>query len=216
MPNKRGSTKRGKWVNLPPDPRIIKAAYSMKNHLKGLKVLEGIWKRGVQPEELERHFYVTWLGYCNGNVLQLSKKLGLHRNTLIYIIADKLKNSSTIRLRNIWKKLGTSKPRIAFTDRVFLFYKAIVKGPIISKIENEGLTNLWLMGVPLSVLAAHFVIRSFRQGMNVIRLAKSWNKSTRTIARVRTYALEPGSPENKWLKPLKIQRSEWFFKRGRK
>jgi len=195
--------------SLPPNPANLKESAKKGNLEKGLAALESLWKRGVLPQNLMKHYLMTWLAYENGNVIRLSKTLGLNRNTVITRFNKKAGKRSTVRLRKSWERIGLAKPR-TFSERVYEFYRYEIKEPRLSKAESGGLTNLWLMGVPQRVLSSHYVLWSFRKGRGLVEISERLGKSKRTIHRFRAYAVRPGSPALKWLAPMKALKKEWF------
>ncbi len=202
--------KRAGGRHFPNDTMILKKASSKRNLVRGLAVLGSVWKRGLLPRDLENHFLMTWFAYENGNVHRLSDTIGLHRNTLILNFKEKVKRPSTFKLRTLWRKIQSKKAKKQFSDQLFDFYHKVIKRPRFSKIEDESLANLWLMGVTRKVVRAHFILWSFRQGRGLKEVCKSLGKHTRSIHRYRAYVTKLGSPAQKWFEPMKAKKKEWF------
>lgn len=192
------------------DPSILKSADSRRSHIQGLKALGSLWNRGLLPNDLENHFFITWLAYVNGNVFSLSSTLGLHRNTLINIFKHKAKKSSTYKLRKIWLQINSAEKTDSFSERVFRFYHRVIKAPKFSRAENKALANLWLMGMTRKAIRSHFVFWFSRRGEDIKKTSKRMGLNYRTLRRYRAYAAGPNSPAAKWLKPLRPKKKDWY------
>ncbi len=48
----------------------------------GFSTLNRLWKRGLFPEDLERHYFLHWFVIYKGNIIQTAKALDIHRNTI--------------------------------------------------------------------------------------------------------------------------------------
>lgn len=214
----RKRKKRTNRSHHPNDPGLIKKAATRPNLTRGLDALASIWKRGLLPKDLENHYLMTWFAYDNGNVSRLSDRIGLHRNTLISNFREKVKKPSTIRPRHHWLRINSAKGKRTFPDKLYEFFNGIVRTPHFSKKENEGLANLWLMGVDRKTVRAHYILWALRRGMDLTEISKVMKKSLRGIHRYRVYATRPGSPAHKWFGPLKATNEEWYpiHRRGRK
>jgi hypothetical protein len=199
-----------------PDPNLIQTASTPNNLINGLKILDRLWTRGIVPAELRNHYFLTWLAYGNGNISRLSKTLGLNRNTLVLIFKQKLKKRYTFKLRVLWNEIRTEMPGRPFSLRLHQFYRRVFSFPRLSELENESMTNFWLMGVKQKDLLAHYFLWALRRGMNIKKMSKILGMSDRSVMRAREYALRPGSPAKRWLEPMKVKESDWFFDLGRK
>jgi len=204
--------------NLPNDPTLIKKASTKANLVRGLAALDSLWKRGVTPKDLENHFLLTWFAFENGNVFRLAKTLNLHRNTLVLNYKQKFKKPSTVKLRKYWLGLGVLHAKREFNEKLLEFYHRIIKRPQLLSRENEGLANLWLMGVDRKTVRAHYVLWALRRGIKLTQICRNMRKNKRSVHRFRVYATRPGSPAKKWLEPLKATKAEWYPPglRGRK
>lgn len=216
---KKRKRKKGKGgTHHPNDPGLIIRVSTKANLVRGLSILDSIWKKGLLPKDLENHFLITWLAYENGNVSRLSQKIGLHRNTLVSYFKEKVKKPSTFKLRTLWLGINSAKGNKTFPDKLYKFYNHVVGAPHFSKKENEALGNLWLMGVDRKTVRANYILWALRRGRGLTEIAKVMKRSLRGIHRYRVYATRPGSPAKKWLEPLKATKAEWYpiWKRGRK
>ena len=194
----------------PSDPKLIQTAKSEKNLKRGLAVLDTLWKRGLTPKDTEKHYHLTWFAYENGNMIAVAKRLDMHRNTISADLIEKVKVRSRVELRQVWKKIYYEDTKKPFADMVFEFYKQTLQKPVLTKSESEALTNLWLMGVTRRVLRAHFILVSLRQGRTMKELCRTLQRDNRSLVRYRSNAAKPGSPEGKWLLPMKLKKYDWI------
>jgi hypothetical protein len=201
-------------VVYPANPLLIKKASTRIKLILGLKTLDRLWKGGLTPNDLKSHYFLTWLAYWNGNVTRLAMTLGVHRNTLTWTFQAKLKHNATLKLRYLWLSISEWGPDKAFAEQVHEFHKQVFPQPLLSKVENEGLVNLWLMGFKKKDLKAHYFIWATRRGMGLEEISQKLGQNVRSIARIRTYSLRKNSPANKWFDPLKVKKKEWYLKRG--
>jgi len=193
------------WI---PDPKLLWKAKKKGNLEKGFKVLTSLWKRGITFKNLEASYFFTWYAYGCGNVSVMAKAAGIHRNTAIYGFRHFLGIRKTFKIRPQWKRVMDRK--IPFSEKVKLLYDRAGMKPRISKSENRGLVNLWLMGMPGKVVRSHNVLYLLRKGVDLVSIGKHFEISSRGIHRYRAYAARAGSPVQKWLVPLKPTREEWF------
>ena len=204
------------FVTFPADPNHIKKASTRTNLVKGLGVLDSLWSRSLFPDDLKKHYYLTWLAYWNGNLKQMAKTLDLDKRNLIWIFQQKLKQRSTFKLRLLWKAVEKQKENSPFNAKVHDFYKQVFKQPRFSKSESEGLSNLWLMGLKRKDTKSHFFIWFTRKGQWPHEIAKKFRTDVKTVRRFRAYALREGSPAQKWLEHLKLKREDWYLPKRRK
>ncbi len=200
----------------PRDTKILKKASSKRNLIRGLATLDSIWKRGLSPKDTDKHFLMTWLTYERGNVVWLSKTIGQSRSTLILNLQKLFKSSPFLKLRQISKMILVENSNQPFFSKVYEFYCRFIRKPRLTEKENEGLTNLWLMGVNRKVVRSHFILWSHRQGRTLREICKRWEKNSLPVNRLRAYAAKPGSPVMKWLKPLKLTKTDFSFPKGPK
>src|SRR5260221_6776163 len=97
---------------------------------------------------------------------------------------DKFYKTSTLQLRNSWRKIKSDSEIKSFHDQVNLFYAKTFGKPICGPEENRELVNLWLMGFPLSVLKTHYILCAFRRGISRNGVSKKLGISGRTLHRV--------------------------------
>jgi len=191
-----------------PDSGLLKEAEKKGNLEKGLKALDSIWKRGFNYRDLLGSFYFSWFSYANGNVKEMAKLAGIHRNTGVLHFRDSFGIKSTLKLRQSWKNIF--KLKISFPDKVKLLYDRARMKPRFSKEENHGLVNLWLKQIPRKVVRAHNVLWLMRKRESFDKISERLGKSYREIHRYRAYGARPAS--QKWLAPLKPTKDEWFRK----
>jgi len=208
---KKSANKALKWSL---DSNVLKEAGAKGNLEKGLRALEVIWKKGVLPQDLKPHNILTWFSYSHGNLVQLAKFRGVHRNTYNQFFSGKLAIRDRVKLRYSWREIFRKKSRLSYPEKVGFFINKETKVSKLPLEQSAPLVNLWLMGVPWKVIRSHYVLLCMRKGMEIGEIAKRMKLAIRTIPRVRDYALQPGSPVFKWLAPIKPTRKEWFGKRG--
>lgn len=183
------------------NPAKIKPA--KKGLMVGLKTLQGLWQKGLMPDDLRKHIFLTWFAFANGNVVRQSKITGWHRNSIIVLFQKERIGSKTFKFRNLWKKIKTIDQKRSFDSLFYLFYKKAVKSPSFTQSESKALVNLWLMGFPQKVLRTHYVLCEFENGWTWERIARKLDVDPRTISRIRFVASKRGSLAERWLYPLK-------------
>ena len=85
---------------------------------KGLEMLNAFWKSGCEPDDMERHFFLTWFALSDGRILQAVRDMKLHRNTFQNYLAKFKLARQTIRLRRLWQKLDDGKGAKTFNSRM--------------------------------------------------------------------------------------------------
>ena len=176
-----------------------------------------LWDKGLLPDDLEKHFYLTWFAFKNGNVVQLAKGAGIHRNTAITKFQQNWGPKFTHGFRRLWRKIKSSYSRKDLPEQIFQFYKKVGKRPAFSKFQSKGLVWLWLSGLPWKTLRTHYAIWAIRNGETRAEISKRLGISGRTFHRIRIQGAWKGGLAHKWLLPLRPKESEWYpgWARGR-
>lgn len=187
----------------------LKTKISKTDLLRSLKCLNNLWQKGLKPEDLNKHYFLTWMAVTNGIIARQAKALHMHRNSIIGICGKIGLGTRTYRFRRIWLKVLKKAPNKPFHLQVHILYRKVVKTPSLKPIENRNLVRLWLMGFPLKVLLAHFVLWAFRKGYTRLETAKKLGTTRRTLNRLIVYGSTHKSSARIWFTPLKPRRKDW-------
>jgi len=185
---------------------------SLKKLREGFSTLNQIWKRGLLPEDLKRHYTLHWFVVCKGNIIQTAQALQIHRNTIQDHFLELGFGKKTIRLRHTWQKLS-KKPSQSFKNTFHRFYHWASSKPKLSPAENAGLISLWQSLFPYKVLVHHFLLWSLREKKGQIRSRPQLGYSYRHQARLLSQMIDPKTKAAFWLSPLKPTPSEIYSPR---
>ncbi len=189
-----------------------KAMPPKKGLIQGLNCLKTLWGKNLKPQDLNKHYFLTWFASANGIVSRQAKILRMHRNSIIGI-SDKIGlGTHTYRFRRMWLGIIRKRPKNQFHFQVNVFYRRAVKYPLFNSRENKYLVWLWLMGFPLKVVSAHYVLWAFRKGLTRQDTAEKLGLNKRTVHRIVTYCSRTGSPAWMWLSPINPQKKDWYPK----
>jgi hypothetical protein len=177
---------------------------------RGLAALSQIWRRGIKPKNLKQHYFLTWFAWKNGNVFQLARTIGMHRNSIIVIFKKERGTTRNLKLRMVWKKLCRSHPTRPFLARFCGFYQKIGAKPALTASQNSALASLWLMGMPRKAIRAHYLLWGFRRGMGRKDLARELGISYRTLNRIKQGANKKGSVPDVWLRVMSPKKKDWY------
>src|SRR6185295_2199003 len=111
--------------------------------LQGLSTLNRLWKRGLFPKDLERHYFLHWFVVYNGNIIKTAKALQIHRNTIQGYFLDLGYSNKSVKLRHQWRALNEKSKNSSFEKKFYSFYQQFSKKPRFSSEENAGLVGLW-------------------------------------------------------------------------
>jgi hypothetical protein len=184
--------------------------------LKGLNNLGHLWKRGLIPENLERHYMLFWFLQSGGNILEAARRLKIHRNTIQGYFLRFGYSKRAVKLRHEWNALREKHPRKSEADLFHLFYHSHNGKPRFSAVESDGLVLLWNTGFPMKVLKAHFLLWAVRSEKNRAWIADQLDFSNRHQLRIFGQLNRPASREFFWLSCLQLKKNEWFLRRGKK
>jgi len=182
---------------------------------KGLETLNTFWKAGCFPDDMERHFFLTWFALSDGRILKAVREMKLHRNTFQNYLAKFRLARQTIRLRRLWQRLDDGKGAKTFDARMYAYYKKTTPKPSMTSEQNKALIGLWKTGFPSKLLMPHFVLWGIRSGKSREWLRKSLDFSNRHLIRVLSRIAQPKSRENFWLGPLAPKAIELYLPRYR-
>lgn len=195
-----------------PSKRDLKADSSKTVLLEGLDCLKALWKKGLKPKDLNKHYFLTWFCFANGVMVRQSQILRMRRQSLIEVFGRIGLGNGTYKLRRIWLKILWKHPKKPFHDLLFSFYRKAVKKPVFSPAENEKLIRLWKMGFPLKALLPHFVLCAFQEGLSIEGTAERLGVDWRTIYGYISLGSREGSPVWQWLSPLRPKAKDWYPK----
>lgn len=183
--------------------------------IHGLGTLNRLWKRGLLPGDLERHYYLHWFVVYKGNIIQTAKALGIHRNTIQGHFLDLGYSKKSVRLRHAWQRLQGSSKSVSLEKKFQGFYQKFGRKPALSPDENAGLVGLWQNRFPFKTLMPHYFLWAIRQGKPLEWVQKKLDYSYRHRARLISPLLNPNSRDGFWLSPLKPQVKEIYSARYR-
>ncbi|HUO58040.1 MAG TPA: hypothetical protein VMV05_07665 [bacterium] len=181
----------------------------------GLSTLNRLWKRGLFPEDLDRHYFLHWFVIYNGNIIKTAEALQIHRNTIQgHFLALGYSNKS-VRLRHAWQKLNENPKSGSFEKKFHSFYQKFGKKPSFSAEENAGLVGLWQVKFPFKTLTPHYFLWAVRANKSKDWVQKELGYSYRHRARLMNPLLKPKTRDGFWLSPLKPLLKEVYSPRYR-
>lgn len=173
----------------------------------GLSTLDKLWSKGYLPNDLRKHFYFHWFVFAGGRATRMSKTIGAHRNTMVYLLKD-YSGKYNMVIRRYWATICKSHPRKTFPKRFYIFYKKYFKNPVLSPRENQNLVDLWQLGFPEKMLRVHYIYWAFKQGHTMEKISDTFDFDYRTLHRIRDFYSKKESPAYKWLAPLRLKYSD--------
>jgi hypothetical protein len=191
------------------------AGVSRKNLIHGLSGLNSLWKRGLLPDDVERHYFLHWFVIYNGNIIKTAKALQIHRNTIQGHFLQLGYSKKSVRLRHAWQKLNMKFPQTPFGNKFYGFYQKFGVKPRFSPEENKGLVTLWQTRFPFKTLTPHYLLWTIRSGKPKDWIQKKLGYSYRHRARILSYLLKPKTRDGFWLAPLKPTVKEIYSARYR-
>ncbi len=180
--------------------------------LKGLSTLGLLWKKGLFPQDLERHYYLHWFVIYKGNIIQTAKALDIHRNTIQGHFLDLGYSKKSVKLRHAWQKLEIAQ-KSSFEKRFYSFYKKFGVKPSFSPEENNALVGLWQAKFPFKTLTPHYLLWTIRVAKPKDWVEKKLGYSYRHRARLLSNLPKPKTRDGFWLSPLKPQVKEIYSRR---
>jgi hypothetical protein len=188
---------------------------SKKSWLGGLSTLNRLWKRGLYPDDLERHYFLHWFVIYKGNIIQTAKALQIHRNTIQGHFLQLGYSKKSVRLRHTWQRMNEKSPKVAFVKKFYSFYQKHAIKPRLSAEENAGLMSLWQAKFPFKTLTPHYLLWAIRSGKSKEWVQKELGYSYRHRARLLSHVVKPNSRDGFWLSPLKPLVKEIYSQRYR-
>jgi hypothetical protein len=189
----------------------IPSGISKSKWLQGLSTLNGLWKRGLFPEDLERHYFLHWFVIYKGNIIQTAKALDIHRNTIQGHFLELGYSKKSVKLRHTWQEMEGKKG--SFETKFFNFYNRFGGKPRFSTQENAALIGLWQTKFPFKTLTPHYLLWAIRSGKPKDWVEKKLGYSYRHRARLLSYVIKTKDRDGFWLSPLKPQVKEIYSRR---
>jgi hypothetical protein len=189
----------------------IPSGISKSKWLQGLSTLNNLWKRGLFPEDLERHYFLHWFVIYKGNIIQTAKALDIHRNTIQGHFLELGYSKKSVKLRHTWQEMEAKKA--SFETKFFNFYNRFGGKPRFSAQENATLIGLWQTKFPFKTLTPHYLLWTIRSGKPKNWVEKKLGYSYRHRARLLSYVIKTKDRDGFWLSPLKPQVKEIYSRR---
>jgi hypothetical protein len=191
------------------------SSVSRPKWIQGLSILNRLWKRGLRPHDLERHYFLHWFVVYKGNIIQTAKALRIHRNTIQGHFLELGYSKKSVRLRHAWQKLDEKSKNLSFEKKFHRFYETFGRKPRFSTEENAGLVGLWQTKFPFKTLTPHYLHWAIRAGKSKQWVQKELGYSYRHRARLISSLLKPKTRDGFWLSPLKPLLNEIYSPRYR-
>lgn len=188
---------------------------SKSKWISGLSTLARLWKRGLFPEDLERHYFLHWFVIYNGNIIQTAKALQIHRNTIQGHFLELGYSKKSVKLRHSWQDLNQKSKKLSFEKMFFQFYQKFTGKPSFSPEESAGLVGLWQAKFPFKTMTPHYLLWAVRAGKSKDWVQKKLGYSYRHRARLMNPILKPKTRDGFWLAPLKPLLKEIYSPRYR-
>ena len=190
----------------------VPTGISKPQWLKGLSTLDQLWKKGLFPHDLERHYFLHWFVIYKGNIIQTAKALDIHRNTIQGHFLSLGYSKRSVKLRHFWQSLNSAQ-NSSFENKFHAFYKKFGRTPLLSAQENETLVGMWQAKFPFKTLTPHYLLWSIRSGKPKDWIEKKLGYSYRHRARILNNVLNLKTRDGFWLSPLKPQVKEIYSRR---
>lgn len=183
--------------------------------IQGISALNRLWKHGLVPEDLERHYFLHWFVIYKGNIIQTAKALQIHRNTIQGHFLQLGYSKKSVRLRHAWQALNEKSKNVSFEKKFHQFYLKFALKPKFSPEENKTLVELWQTKFPFKTLTPHYLLWAIRVGKSKEWVQKELGYSYRHRARLLSHLLKPQSRDGFWLSPIKPLVKEIYSARYR-
>lgn len=185
-----------------------------KSWINGLSILSQLWKRGLFPQDLERHYFLHWFVTYDGNIIKTAKALEIHRNTIQGHFLQLGYSKKSVQLRHSWQKLSETSQQ-SFEKKFQFFYEKFSPKTRFTPQENAALVALWQTRFPFKTLTPHYLLWAIRAGKPKDWVLKTTGYSYRHRARLLSHLLKPKSRDAFWLSPLKPTSKEIYSARYR-
>src|SRR5665213_2971816 len=190
------------------------ASFSKKRLQQGCRTLNGLWHKGLLPDDMEVHFFLHWFSFYRGNISRAAQALQMHHNNLEGRFRRFGLQDGAFNLRHSWLRLAEKNRNESFESNFLKFYRQVRVKPKFTPEENSRLTALWQTGFPFKTLLAHYVLWAIRAGK-----PKTWVQSQLgyTDRNRRRYLTSVRNPTGNgfWLAPFKPRPEEVSPRTGR-
>jgi len=191
------------------------SGFSKTNLLRGFETLNKLWTRNLFPKDLERHYFLHWFVFYQGNIIQTAKALQIHRNTIQGHFVEFGFSNKSVHLRHSWQKLIEKNKKISFESNFLKFYYQFGGKTKFTTEENQQLIKLWQTKFSFKTLMAHYLLWAIRTQKTKEWIQKKLNYSERHRIRLLTAILNPKTRDGFWLSPLKPRATEIYSARYR-
>jgi hypothetical protein len=181
--------------------------------LQRLEVLNQLWNENFIPRDLQRHYFLYWFVVYQCNIIQTSRALKIHRNTIQGHFRQFGFAGKAISLRHAYKSLAKRNKKKEFDSNFFKFYQAFNGKIKITPEENKRLIALWEIGFPLKTLVSHYMIWALRTQKSKVWFEKRLGYTNRHHLRLLNSVLDPATRDGFWLKTLEPRHAEIFSRR---
>jgi hypothetical protein len=196
---------------------VEKADDSSKMHLlEGYQTLNKLWDRGLVPSDLELHYFLHWFTLYEGNIVQASQGLQIHRNNMQGHFQQFGLSHKTSGLRRSWERLIEKNSDTAFELNFFQFYRRFNNKTQFTLEENHHLTTLWQSKFPLKTLLAHYALWAIRAGKPKDFFDIQLNYTARHRIRLLKGLLNSKVRDGFWLAPLNPRPEEIYSRRSKR
>jgi hypothetical protein len=185
---------------------------SIRKWHAGLLKLNQLWQRGFYPDDLEKHYFLHWFVFYQGNIIKMSKALRIHRNTIQGHFLKLGYSRKSVKLRHAWQKLLKSSES-SFEKIFFIFYHRFALKPHLSFEENKKIIWLWQTQFPYKMLVHHYLLWALRNKKTKTWIQSQLGYSYRHQTRILSRLGKPKSASSYWLSPLKPKPLEIYSER---
>ncbi len=182
--------------------------------LRGLRLLDRLWARGLLPKDLERHYFLYWFVVFDGNILKAADAIQVHRNTIQGHFLSLGYSKKSVRLRHAWRSIYQKNSPLSFHKKFLLFYSRLGAKPRLNPDENKALSGLWNTRFPFKTLSTHYLLWAQRSNKSKAWVQKKLEYSPRHRARLLSHAVRINTRDGFWLSPLKPSFSDIHFPRS--
>ena len=193
----------------------ISAAITKMSLLEGYQTLNQLWERGLLPEDLELHYFLHWFTQYDGNIVQASQGLQIHRNNMQGHFQQFGLSHKTSGLRQSWNRLVKKNRNVSFEENFYHFYRRFNRETKFTPEESRQLASLWQSKFPLKTLLAHYALWAIRSGKPKDWFETKLNYTARHRIRLLKGLLNSKVRDGFWLAPLN-PRPEEIYSRPRK
>ena len=178
----------------------------------GLLALNRLWRRGLFPHDLEKHYFLHWFVIYDGNIIKTAAALKIHRNTIQGHFLKLGYSRKSVKLRHAWQTLS-QKQKGSFEKRFYAFTRKFAARPHLSAQENQSLVGLWQTHFPYKILIHHYLLWAIRNKKTKTWIQSQLDYSYRHQTRILSQVGKPKSKAAFWLSPLKPQPLEIYSER---